>query len=86
MDAEEVSISEPFQKYRPWTRNQLAELADKHPEFSEVLTDVQMASRVFPFRLSSHVIDNLIRWDDLEEDPFFHLLIPTMKMLEEGHR
>ena len=45
-----------------------------------------MASRVFPFRLSSHVIDNLIRWDDLEEDPFFHLLVPTMKMLEKGHR
>ena len=86
MDAEKVSISEPFQKYRPWTRNQLSELADKHPGFSEVLTDVQMASRVFPFRLSSHVIDNLIRWDDLEEDPFFHLLIPTLKMLEEGHR
>ena len=86
MDAEKVSISESVQKYRPWTRNQLAELADKHPEFSEVLTDVQMASRVFPFRLSSHVIDNLIKWDDLEEDPFFHLLIPTMKMLEEGHR
>jgi KamA family protein len=86
MDAEKASISESFQKYQPWTRNQLAELADKHPEFSEVLTDVQMASRVFPFRLSSHVIDNLIRWGDLEEDPFFHLLIPTMKMLEEGHR
>lgn len=86
MDAEKVSISESVQKYRPWTRNQLAELADKHPEFSEVLTDVQMASRVFPFRLSSYVIDNLIRWDDLEEDPFFHLLIPTMEMLEEGHR
>ena len=86
MDAEKVPISESFQKYQPWTRNQLAELADKHHEFLEVLTDVQMASRVFPFRLSSHVIDNLIRWDDLEKDPFFHLLIPTLKMLEEGHR
>lgn len=86
MDAEKESISEPFEKYRPWTRNQLAELADKHPEFSEVLSDVQMASRVFPFRLSAHVIDNLIRWNDLEEDPFFHLLIPTMDMLEERHR
>jgi KamA family protein len=79
-------ISESDQKYRPWTRNQLAKLADKHPEFSKVLSDVQMASRVFPFRLSSHVIDNLIRWDNLENDPFFHLLIPTMKMLEKGHR
>jgi KamA family protein len=86
INAEKASISESFQKYRPWTRNQLVELADKHPEFSEVLTDVQMASRVFPFRLSSHVIDNLIRWDDLEEDPFFHLLVPTMEMLEKGHR
>ena len=86
MGAEKVSISEPVSKYLPWTRNRLAELADKHREFSEVLADVQMASRVFPFRLSSQVIDNLIRWDDLEEDPFFHLLIPTMKMLEEGHR
>ena len=85
-DTENVSISESFQKYRPWTRNQLAELADKHPIFSEVLADVQMASRVFPFRLSAHVIDNLIRWDNLEEDPFFHLLIPTLKMLGEGHR
>jgi KamA family protein len=85
-DAVDVSISKPVQKYRPWTRNQLAELADQHPEFAEVLTDVQMASRVFPFRLSTHVIDNLIKWDDLEDDPFFHLLIPTLKMLEEKHR
>ncbi len=86
IDAADVSISEPFEKYRPWTKNQLVELAEKHRGFSKVLADVQMASRVFPFRLSSHVIDNLIRWDDLEEDPFFHLLVPTMKMLEKGHR
>jgi len=85
-EAEEVSKTEPPKKYMPWTRNRLVELANKHQEFSKVLKDVQMASRVFPFRLSSHVIDNLIRWDNLEEDPFFHLLIPTMKMLEKGHR
>ena len=85
-EAEEVSNTEPPKKYMPWTRNRLVELANKHQEFSKVLKDVQMASRVFPFRLSSHVIDNLIRWDNLEEDPFFHLLIPTMKMLEKGHR
>ena len=83
---EKTSSLESFEKYRPWTRNQLAELANKHPEFSEVLTDVQMASRVFPFRLSSHVIDNLIKWGNLRDDPFFHLLIPTLEMLEEGHR
>lgn len=85
-DAEKEPSSEPLEKYRPWTRNQLAELVNKHPEFSEVLEDVQMASRVFPFRLSTHVIDNLIKWDNLREDPFFHLLIPTLDMLEEGHR
>ncbi len=84
-DAEKEPSSEPLEKYRPWTRNQLAELVNKHPEFSEVLEDVQMASRVFPFRLSTHVIDNLIKWDNLREDPFFHLLIPTLDMLEEGH-
>ena len=70
-DAEKEPSSEPLEKYRPWTRNQLAELVNKHPEFSEVLEDVQMASRVFPFRLSTHVIDNLIKWDNLREDPFF---------------
>ncbi len=86
LDSAEPPLFGSLEKYRPWTRNQLVELADKHREFSKVLADVQMASRVFPFRLSSHVIDNLIRWDNLEEDPFFHLLVPTMKMLERGHR
>lgn len=43
--------------------------------------DVDVVSRVLPFKISGHSIDNLIDWSDVPNDPMYRLLFPHRDML-----
>jgi len=42
---------------------------------------VQLVSLVLPFRVNSHVLDNLIDWTNIPDDPIFQLTFPQREML-----
>src|SRR5690625_352175 len=42
---------------------------------------MQVVSRVLPFRVNQYVIDELIDWDRVPEDPIFQLTFPQQGML-----
>ncbi|WP_241504015.1 KamA family radical SAM protein [Pelagibaculum spongiae] len=46
--------------------------------------NIDVVSRVFPFRTNPHVIDNLIDWEDAENDPMFRLTFPQKGMLDDA--
>jgi KamA family protein len=56
-------------------------------QFRQLPKDLQMGVRaaitVFPFRVSSYVIDELIDWSNVPDDPIFQLTFPQPGMLEE---
>ncbi|WP_397543193.1 KamA family radical SAM protein [Roseovarius salis] len=42
---------------------------------------LNVVSRVFPFRVNTHVTSNLIDWDSAPDDPVFRLVFPARDML-----
>jgi KamA family protein len=74
-------ISGRFQVYteRQW---------DKIPQLKTLPEELQWEMRavanVLPFRVNQYVIDHLIRWDNVPEDPMFQLTFPQPGMLEPG--
>ena len=68
----------PFKAYT--TRN-----FDEIPQLARLSEDTRFAMRVvaevMPFRVNSYVLENLIDWDNVPEDPIFQLTFPQPGML-----
>ncbi|CAE7458367.1 unnamed protein product [Symbiodinium natans] len=65
-----------------------ASTGEKKLKLSQRLQDIKLAALVFPFRCSSYVMEHLINWnaDDLDSDPMYRLLFPTLQMLSQKHQ
>jgi KamA family protein len=46
---------------------------------------MQAVAAVFPFRVSTYVVEELIDWSDIPDDPIFQLTFPQPGMLEDAH-
>ena len=51
---------------------------------SERIETLEAVAAVLPFRVNSYVIDELIDWERIPEDPIFQLTFPQPGMLPEG--
>lgn len=47
--------------------------------------DMQVVSSVLPFKVNSYVLDQLIDWSDIPDDPIFQLTFPQRGMLSDEH-
>jgi KamA family protein len=70
--------------YRPLTRATLG----SWPRFRTLPPDLQrtikVVSTVFPFRTNRYVVDHLIDWDAVPNDPMYQLTFPQRGMLSEA--
>ena len=68
-------------KFKPYTRQTIA-LARQWQWMSPDLQEaVQVVSHVLPFRVNEYVLDQLIDWDKIPDDPIFRLTFPHRDML-----
>lgn len=51
----------------------------------EELTAIEVVSQVLPFRTNNFVVNDLINWDNLPDDPMFRLTFPHADMLLPAH-
>lgn len=49
----------------------------------EILRDIQIVSRVLPFRVNAYVLEQLIDWSAAPDDPMFRLVFPQRSVLDE---
>jgi KamA family protein len=70
-------------KYRVFTRGDLATIPQLERLEPEVREGMQAVAAVLPFRVNNYVIDQLIRWDNIPDDPIFQLTFPQPGMLDE---
>ena len=47
--------------------------------------DIEIVGHVLPFKTNNYVIDELIDWDNVENDPIFTLNFPRQGMLSKNH-
>ncbi len=45
--------------------------------------EIEVVGNVLPFKTNNYVVDELIDWENFENDPFFILTFPQKKMLDE---
>jgi L-lysine 2,3-aminomutase len=50
----------------------------------DTLLDMKAVAAVLPFRTNAYVVEDLIRWDRVPDDPIFQLTFPQPGMLEPG--
>ena len=46
---------------------------------------IRVVAQILPFRVNQYVIDHLIVWDDVPNDPMFRLVFPQREMLAPEH-
>jgi len=59
------------------------------PQISKIDSDsihnIEIVGSVLPFKVNNYVIDELIDWDNYENDPMFNLTFPQKDMLKPDH-
>ena len=72
-------------KYKAYSLHNYRQL----PQFSclteEHIQAIEVVGRVLPFRTNSYVIDELIDWNNIPNDPMFILTFPQKEMLKPHH-
>ena len=71
------------ERYRAGTRSNI----DRRPQWEKLDPDLRDAvmtvSSVLPFRTNAYVMDELIDWDNVPDDPIFRLTFPMAAMLDD---
>lgn len=71
--------------YKSYTLNNYSQMP-QYDKLSKVdKLAIEVVGRVLPFKTNNYVLDNLIDWDNIPEDPIFTLNFPRKEMLEEQH-
>ncbi len=68
-------------RYRPYVRKDLAGIPELEKLAPETRLDMQAVSAVIPFRTNAYVVEQLIDWDRVPDDPIFQLTFPQPGML-----
>lgn len=75
----------PHQPFQVYTQRDLERIAPLSQLPEAFRFDMQVVSTVLPFRVNQYVIDELIDWERVPDDPIFQLTFPQRGMLESHH-
>ena len=74
----------PPRRYRVFLKHQLDAIPQLARLPQERLIAMKAVASVLPFRVNDYVLDELIDWDDIPDDPIFQLALPQPGMLDPG--
>jgi KamA family protein len=72
-------------KYQAYTSRNVAEIPQLKYLSEEQKLAINVVSRVLPFKTNNYVVENLIDWDRVPDDPVFVLNFPQKEMLAEPY-
>jgi KamA family protein len=80
-------LKEFFQnpKYKPYGLNNYKQIPQIDKLTDEQKFDIEVVARVLPFRTNNYVINELINWKNIPNDPMFVLNFPQKDMLKKHH-
>ena len=70
-------------KFKVFTDRQLDQIEPLNQLGKEQLFEMQVVANVLPFRVNQYVIEDLIDWSNVPDDPIFQLTFPQRGMLSE---
>ncbi|MAT55001.1 MAG: lysine 2,3-aminomutase [Saprospirales bacterium] len=72
-------------KYKAYSLHNFRSIEYMNRLSEQELFDIEVVGNVFPFKVSNYVLDELINWDNYQDDPIFRLTFPHRDMLVEEH-
>ncbi|HEX7985494.1 MAG TPA: lysine 2,3-aminomutase [Duganella sp.] len=69
-------------KFKPFIRQTIANARQWDAIPPELQEAVQVVSHVLPFRTNEYVLDHLIDWNNIPDDPIYRLVFPHKDMLQ----
>lgn len=71
--------------YRVYTKRNVEQIPHLRRLTPEQRFDIRVVANVLPFRVNNYVLNHLIDWDDIPNDPMFRLVFPQPEMLDPNH-
>ncbi|MEM7018472.1 MAG: lysine 2,3-aminomutase, partial [Pseudomonadota bacterium] len=75
----------PTRRFKVYTHRQLDDIKALKQLPDEKRFEMTVVANVLPFRVNEYVIDELINWDNVPDDPIFQLTFPQRGMLDPEH-
>ena len=72
-------------KYRPYTLKDYHKIPQLKFLCETAISDMDVVGRVLPFKTNNYVVDELIDWDNYENDPLFTINFPQKKLMDRKH-
>jgi len=72
-------------KYNSFTLHNFRNIPQLQSVSSEIIEAIEIVASVLPFKTNNYVIDNLIDWNKVPDDPMFKLTFPQKEMLIPKH-
>lgn len=83
MTADAMPMSTPITaKFKPYTRQTIKQARQWAWMPEELREATQVVSHVLPFRTNEYVLDQLIDWNNVPDDPIYRLVFPHRDMLQ----
>ncbi|HYE39340.1 MAG TPA: lysine 2,3-aminomutase [Ramlibacter sp.] len=76
-----MKIEPVGEKFQPYTRQTITQARQWQLLAPELQEAVQVVSHVLPFRTNAYVLDQLIDWSRVPDDPIYRLVFPHRDML-----
>ncbi|MDR0296198.1 MAG: lysine 2,3-aminomutase [Prevotellaceae bacterium] len=74
-----------MKKYQSYTLQNYGQIPQSVSLSREDRQAIEVVGRVLPFKTNNYVTEELIQWDQIEDDPIFTLNFPRRKMLLPQH-
>ncbi len=72
-------------KYRPYTLKNYHQIPQLKNLSETAISDIDVVGRILPFKTNNYVVDELIDWDNYENDPLFTINFPQKKLMDREH-
>jgi len=82
MPIAEKVINLPSQPFKPYTQRHMSKIEALAKVPADMRFEMEVVANVLPFRVNNHVLEELIDWDNVPDDPMFRLLFPQKEMLK----
>lgn len=85
VSAPEQKPDSPIPAYRAYSLHNFRRIPQVQQLPPHLIEAMEVVGHVFPFKTNSYVVDQLIRWEDVPDDPMFRLTFPQKEMLKPHH-
>ena len=72
-------------KYHAYTLHNYKQISQIQALTKDQLEAIEVVGRVLPFKSNNYVVEELIDWNNIPDDPIFTLTFPRKEMLSKAH-